>query len=115
VSLSDESGLVLTVRSSNRPPTAISTRLTPARGPLPELPVCGSVDVTGSVVVVLGIELTRPVGVGGGVGVVVEVDVVDVDVVDVDEPVVGVVGHSQTITLSKATYLRPVVTPMPEI
>ena len=114
--MSDESGLVLTVRSSNRPPTAISARLTPARGPLPELPVCGSVDVTGSVVVVLGIELTRPVGVGGGVGVVVDVDVVeDVDVVDVDEPVVGVVGHSQTITLSKATYLRPVVTPMPEI
>ena len=113
MSLSDESGLVLTVRRSNTAPTAISTTLTPAMGLLPLPPVCGNVDVTGSVVDVLGIEVSRT-------GVVVEVVLLEVVLVedvgiDVDVLVVGGTGHSQTITLSKATYLRPVVTPMPEI
>ena len=85
----------------------------PAIGPLSVLPVWGSVDGVGSVVVVeLAIEV-------GSIDVVV-LDVVLVD--DVDEvgivvatSVVGGTGHVQTITLSKATYLRPVVTPTPEI
>jgi len=113
VSLSDDSPAALAESSSIKAPPAISTKLTPAIGPLPVLPVWGSVDGVGSVVVVeFGIEVGR-IDVVVLDGVVVD-DVEDVGTV-VSASVVGGTGHVQTITLSKATYLRPVATPTPEI